>query len=95
MQVSGIPFRKNSEISHLTTLSFAEKVIKAAKGESGIIEPTYVYLPGIEGGSEIQKVSGCDFFSVPIELGVRAKSRNGNFANIIDSRKRGQIRQLT
>jgi len=49
--------------------SFAEKVIKAVAGEKGIIEPSYVYLPGIPGGEEIVKLTGCDFFSVPIELG--------------------------
>jgi malate dehydrogenase len=49
---------------------FAENVIKAVKGETGIIAPTYVYLPGVEGGAEIQKATGCDFFSVPVELGV-------------------------
>jgi len=48
---------------------FAEKVIKAVKGESGIVEPSFVYLPGVEGGAEIQKLTGCDFFSVPVELG--------------------------
>ena len=51
---------------------FAEKVIKASKGEKGIIEPTYVYLPGVEGGAEIAKATGVDFFSVPVELGVRS-----------------------
>jgi malate dehydrogenase len=50
--------------------SFAEKVIRAVNGETGIIEPSYVYLPGVEGGAEIQKITGCDFFSVPVELGV-------------------------
>ena len=54
--------------------SFAEKVIKAAKGESGIIEPTFVYLPGVDGGDEIKKVTGQDYFSVPVELGVRTSS---------------------
>ncbi|KAF2095302.1 malate dehydrogenase, NAD-dependent [Rhizodiscina lignyota] len=48
---------------------FAENVIKAVKGESGIVAPTYVYLPGVDGGDEIQKATGCDFFSVPVELG--------------------------
>lgn len=54
----------------LTRSRFAEKVLKAAKGESGIVEPSFVYLPGIEGGEAIAKETGCDFFSVPIELGV-------------------------
>ena len=44
--------------------------MKAAKGEKGIVEPTYVYLPGVEGGDAIVKETGCEFFSVPIELGV-------------------------
>lgn len=48
---------------------FAESVMKAAKGESGIVEPTFVYLPGVPGGEEIAKETGCDFFSVPCELG--------------------------
>lgn len=49
---------------------FAEKLIKAAKGESGIVEPTYVYLPGVDGGKEIAEATGCEYFSVPVELGV-------------------------
>ena len=49
---------------------FAEKIIKAMKGEKGLVEPSFVYLPGVPGGDEIQKLTGCDYFSVPIELGV-------------------------
>jgi malate dehydrogenase len=52
-----------------TPHSFAEKVIRASKGETGIVEPTFVYLPGVEGGEEIKKIVGSDFFSVPVELG--------------------------
>ncbi len=52
---------------------FAEKVIKASKGEKGIVEPTYVYLPGVSGGEAIAKETGVDYFSVPIELGVSVK----------------------
>jgi len=48
---------------------FAEKVIKAAKGAKGIVEPSFVYLPGVQGGDAIAKATGVDFFSVPIELG--------------------------
>jgi malate dehydrogenase len=51
-------------------ISFAEKVIRAVGGETGIIEPSYVFLPGVEGGAEIQKLTGCEFFSCPVELGV-------------------------
>ena len=49
---------------------FAEAVIKASKGEKGIVEPTFVYLPGVPGGEEIAKATGIDFFSTPVELGV-------------------------
>jgi len=48
---------------------FAERLMKAAKGEKGVVEPTFVYLPGVSGGDEIAKETGCDFFSVPVELG--------------------------
>lgn len=40
------------------------------KGAKGLVEPSFVYLPGVPGGAEIAKETGCDFFSVPIELGV-------------------------
>lgn len=50
--------------------SFAEKLLRAVKGEKGLVEPSYVYLPGVPGGDSIAKASGCDYFSVPIELGV-------------------------
>lgn len=54
----------------LTDSSFAEKIIKAVNGEKGVTEPSFVYLPGVSGGDAIAKATGCDFFSVPIELGV-------------------------
>lgn len=48
------------------------------KGEKGLVEPSYVYLPkvsggGIPGGEAIAKVTGTDFFSVPIQLGVSGR----------------------
>ena len=49
---------------------FAEKVIKASKGETGIVEPTFVYLPGVPGGDAIAKETGLQYFSVPVELGT-------------------------
>lgn len=49
---------------------FAESVIKALRGQTGIVESTFVYLPGIAGGSEIAKATGVDFFSTLITLGV-------------------------
>jgi len=51
---------------------FAESVIKAAKGAKGIVEPSFVYLPGIAGGDVVRKsVQGLDFFSANLELGVK------------------------
>src|SRR5690349_18621772 len=57
-------------VQQLNMDRFAEKVIKASKGEKGIVEPSFVYLPGVEGGAAIAKTTGTEFFSVPIELGV-------------------------
>jgi malate dehydrogenase len=48
---------------------FAERVMQAVKGKSGVVEPTFVYLAGVDGGDEIKKETGCDYFSVPVELG--------------------------
>ena len=53
--------------------SFAEKVLRGLKGEQGIVEPTFIYLPGVPGGEAIAKETGVDFFSVPVQLGVRSK----------------------
>ena len=61
---------KNVKILTNAHSRFAEKIIKAHKGEKGIVEPTFVYLPGVEGGDAIAKTIGVDFFSVPVELGV-------------------------
>ena len=65
----GITLRSEFRLP-LTCYSFAEKVLKALNGETGIIEPSFVYLPGVPGGEEIAKETGVDFFSVPIQLGV-------------------------
>lgn len=57
---------------------FAEKVLKAIKGEKGLVEPSYVYLPGVPGGKEIAEKTGVDFFSVPIELGPNGAEKAVN-----------------
>lgn len=47
--------------------------MNAVAGQAGIVEPTYVYLPGVPGGEEVSKaVGGLEFFAVPVELGVSA-----------------------
>lgn len=67
---------------------FAEKLLKAAKGESGIVEPTYVYLPGVEGGEAIAKETGCDFFSVPVELGPEGAKKAQNIVGSANAYER-------
>ncbi|KAL9122976.1 MAG: hypothetical protein Q9187_000460 [Circinaria calcarea] len=57
---------------------FAEKIIKAIKGERGIVEPTYIYLPGVSGGEAIAKETGVDYFSVPVELGPSGAEHANN-----------------
>lgn len=42
------------------------------QGEKGIVEPTFIYLPGVDGGNAIAKATGVEYFSVPVELGVRS-----------------------
>lgn len=64
---------------------FAERVIKAAKGEKGIVEPTFIYLPGVEGGDAIAKETGVDFFSVPVELGPSGVEKATNILGDISA----------
>ncbi|KAL7626261.1 hypothetical protein AAE478_003031 [Parahypoxylon ruwenzoriense] len=67
---------------------FAEKVLKAAKGEKGLVEPSFVYLPGVPGGDEVAKATGLDFFSVPIELGPNGAEKATNpLAGITEKEK--------
>ncbi|KZT23054.1 malate dehydrogenase [Neolentinus lepideus HHB14362 ss-1] len=51
---------------------FAEKILRAVKGEKGIVAPTYVHLSADKaGGDAIKKEIGkdLDYFSAPVELG--------------------------
>ncbi|KAF7557564.1 hypothetical protein G7Z17_g596 [Cylindrodendrum hubeiense] len=48
---------------------FAQAVIKASQGQTGIVEPTYIYLPGVPGGEAIAHELGVDYFAVPVQLG--------------------------
>ncbi|KAI1393481.1 malate dehydrogenase [Hypoxylon trugodes] len=67
---------------------FAEKLLKAAKGEKGLVEPTFVYLPGVPGGEEVAKATGLDFFSVPVELGPNGVEKATNpLAGITEKEK--------
>ena len=42
---------------------FATSLLKALKGEKGIVEPSYVYSP-------VAKKDGIDWFATNVELGV-------------------------
>ncbi|KAI4088589.1 MAG: hypothetical protein LQ344_005971, partial [Seirophora lacunosa] len=67
---------------------FTESVIKAAKGQKAIVEPSYVYLPGIDGGDAISKETGVDYFSVPIELGPSGAEKAQNVLSSISSEEK-------
>jgi malate dehydrogenase len=72
---------------------FAEKVIAAASGKTGIIEPTYVYLPGVPGGDEIAKATGVDYFSVPVELGPNGVKKVFNVVKDADEYEQGLLKK--
>lgn len=74
---------------------FAEKIIKAVRGETGIVEPTFVYLPGVDGGEDIKKIAGVDFFSVPVELGTSGAVRAINLLNDIDEKEKKLLEACT
>lgn len=57
---------------------FAERVMQAVKGKSGVVEPTFVYLPGIDGGDAIVKETGCNYFSMPVEIGKEGAKKIEN-----------------
>lgn len=67
---------------------FAEKVLRALKGEKGIVEPTFIYLAGVPGGEAIAKETGLEFFSVPVELGTNGAEKALNpLTNTTDGEK--------
>ena len=48
----------------------AESLMKAVKGETGIIENTFIHLDGVPGGDAVKaEVNGLEYFSCPVELG--------------------------
>lgn len=56
-------------------VEFANKIIRAVKGEKGIVAPSFVNLAADkEGGEALKKEIGSDlaYFSAPVELGVCA-----------------------
>ncbi|KAJ0353759.1 hypothetical protein COL26b_001474 [Colletotrichum chrysophilum] len=49
---------------------FAQAIIKAAQSQTGIVEPAYVYLPGVPGGDAVSKELGVEYFAVPVSFGA-------------------------
>ncbi|KAK5627730.1 hypothetical protein RRF57_003445 [Xylaria bambusicola] len=70
---------------------FAEKVLKAAKGEKGLVEPSYVYLPGVPGGDAVKTATGLDFFSVPVELGPNGVENVTNPLTDLTEKEKGLL----
>ncbi|RDW81861.1 putative NAD-dependent malate dehydrogenase [Coleophoma cylindrospora] len=54
---------------------FVTSILKAVSGQSGIIEETYLYLPGIPGGKEIAAELGVDYFAVRVEFGAEGATK--------------------
>jgi len=67
---------------------FAEKVLRGLKGEQGIVEPSYIYLPGVTGGDAIAKETGVDFFSVPVQLGTSGAEKALNPLTSVDENEK-------
>ena len=56
---------------------FAAKVLRAVKGEKGIVAPSYVNLAADKtGGDALKKTigEGIEYFSAPVELGVSPRT---------------------
>jgi malate dehydrogenase len=52
---------------------FAAKVLRAVKGEKGIVAPSYINLAADKAGGEVVKKEigqDLEYFSAPVELGV-------------------------
>ncbi|KAF2136834.1 uncharacterized protein K452DRAFT_322169 [Aplosporella prunicola CBS 121167] len=56
---------------------FAESLLKAAQGEKGVIEPTFVDSP-------LYKDQGCDFFASNVELGPNGVEKIHPIGNVTD-----------
>ncbi|GLB10138.1 hypothetical protein AtubIFM57258_006077 [Aspergillus tubingensis] len=74
---------------------FAQSVIKASQGQSGIVEPTFVYLPGVTGGEEISKATGLEFFSTLVELGTNGAEKAINVLEGVTEQEKKLIKTCT
>lgn len=74
---------------------FAQSVIKAAKGQSGVVEPTFVYLPGVPGGDAIAKAVGVDFFSTQVQLGPNGAEKAINILEGVTEKETQLLKACT
>ena len=70
---------------------FVSSILKATNGEKGIVEETYLYLPGIPGGKEVADELGVDYFAVPVELGLEGAVKAYPIGNL-SAHERGLLK---
>lgn len=68
-QVSLSNFVPRTEATFTDSSRFVEAILKAARGETGITEAAYVYLPGIEGGAQVAQELGAQYFATKLDFG--------------------------
>lgn len=67
---------------------FAEKIMKAVKGESGLTDYTFIHLDGCPGGDAVSKeIGGLTYFSAPVELGPDGVKSVSSYGQVRYSRK--------
>uniref|UniRef100_A0A060T884 malate dehydrogenase n=1 Tax=Blastobotrys adeninivorans TaxID=409370 RepID=A0A060T884_BLAAD len=71
---------------------FAEAVLRGAAGEKNVIEPSFVYLDGVDGGSAVKETVGVDFFSVPVEFGPSGAEKVHNILPSVSDAEKGLIK---
>lgn len=80
---------------------FADSILKSLDGERVSGVPTFVYLPGIKGGSQVKsKLGGVDYFALPVVLFKGAVSEvDSSILNSLSNEEtelvKDAVRQLT
>ena len=65
-----------------------EAILKAARGEKGIIEAAYVYLPGIAGGNEVAEELGVRYFATKLDFDEDGAARVHTIGVLSDYEKK-------
>lgn len=62
---------------------FAELIMKAVNGQTGIIEPAYINLDGVPGGDAVKReCNGASYFSCPVELGPEGVKQAHSYGKV-------------